>query len=190
MKKYTIILLMLLGSVQTFGQTVTADYDKTTDFTKYKTYFFAGWIEGSTMPNQFDLERILKSLNSELNSRDVLISDSTSAKMAMTLHLVVDNKSSTTAYTNYNGMGGFGGYGWGAGVGGVGLGGSSTTTYSENDYKEGTLVVDFYDLAAQKLIWQGVIQKSIAEKPQKREKAIPKNIAKLMKKYPVEPKKE
>lgn len=174
-------LIVMKGYTQ-----VNADWDKNIDFTQYKTYFFAGWIEGSKLPNQFDQERIIKALNSELNNRQILLTDSTNASMAMVLYLVVDKKTSTTAYTNYSGMGGFGGRGWGAGIGGAGMG-TSTTTYSDNDYLAGTLVVDFYNLEKQELLWQGVLQNTIAEKPEKREKNIPRNITKLMKKYPVKP---
>ena len=70
----------------------------------------------------------------------------------------------------------------------VGAGmGSATTTYSERDYREGTIVIDFYDEQTKGLIFQGTLQTEVKEKAKKREKTIPKNIAKLMKKYPVKP---
>ena len=74
------------------------------------------------------------------------------------------------------------------GVGGAGFG-SSTTTYSENDYTVGTLVMDIYDAETKSLIWQGVSQATIQENAEKRDKTIPKKVKKLMAKYPVKPKK-
>lgn len=65
--------------------------------------------------------------------------------------------------------------------------GTATTTYSENDYVEGTLVVDLYDGSSKGLIWQGILTTIVKTKPEKREKSIPKNINKLMAKYPVAP---
>ena len=68
---------------------------------------------------------------------------------------------------------------------GGGWGGSSTTSYSENDYLKGTLVMDAFDEESGEQIWQGVAKATVQEKPEKREKSIPKTIAALMKKFPV-----
>ncbi|MCK5207754.1 MAG: DUF4136 domain-containing protein, partial [Cyclobacteriaceae bacterium] len=96
----------------------------------------------------------------------------------------VDERTSKTAYTNYTGGFGYGrSWGWGPGMG------TSTTTYSERDYRVGTIVIDFYDEETKKLVFQATMQTEVKEKAKKREKSIPKNVAKLMKKYPVKPKK-
>ena len=131
-----------------FGQKVTADYDKSKDFSKYKTYSFLGWQKDT----------------------DQLVND-------------FDKETSTTAYTNFYGGTAYryrrGGYGWANGY--------ATTSYSENDYIKGTLVVDLHDNATQELVWQGVASGTVSENPEKREKKIPKTVNKLMKKYPVDP---
>ena len=105
--------------------------------------------------------------------------------MDVSLFIVVDQKTSTTAYTNYYGGGGYGRYsryggGWGYG--------HATTTYSESDYLEGTLVMDVFDGESKEQVWQGVATSTVAENPKKREQGIPKKINALMKKYPVQPK--
>jgi hypothetical protein len=93
----------------------------------------------------------------------------------------VTQESSTTAYTNYYGGSGYRygrrGRGWGNGY--------STTTFTENDYLKGTLVMDVFDGESQELIWQAVATGTIKEKPEKREKSIPKTVSKLMKKFPI-----
>ena len=115
--------------------------------------------------------------------------DESNPDVGITLYIVIENKTSTTAYTNYNGgmgygMGRYGGWGYG----GMGMGmGSATTTYSENDYQQGTTVIDFYDEGTKKLVFQGVFSKKVTENPKKRDKTIPKNVKKLMAKYPVKP---
>jgi hypothetical protein len=83
-------------------------------------------------------------------------------------------------------MGGYG-YGprWGWGMG-AGMG-TSTTTYVEDDYMEGTLVMDMYDAKSKSMVWQGILNTNVKENPEKREKSIPKNIKKLMKEYPIKP---
>ncbi len=47
------------------------------------------------------------------------------------------------------------------------------------------MILDIYDLE-DKLIFQGISQNMIQEKPAKREKTIPKRVTKLMKSYPVD----
>jgi hypothetical protein len=81
------------------------------------------------------------------------------------------------------GMGAYGGPGWGWGMGM----GTSSTTYQENDYEVGTLVVDGYDATSKKLIWQGTLVKTLNSNAGKNDKSIPKSITKLMKKYPIKP---
>jgi len=176
-------LVMLLG-FHGFTQ-VKSDYDKEADFTGYKTYSFAGWQQDSDkLLNEFDKKRILDALKSEFDARGMTLVES-GADAQVALYLVLDNKTSTTAYTDFMGGLGYGPrWGWGMGVGGVGMG-SATTTYSEDDYVEGTLVVDLYDSEGKKLLWQGIITTVVQDKPEKREKTIPKKIKKLMKEYPV-----
>jgi hypothetical protein len=145
------MIALFLCSVSYTDAQVKTDYDKTVDFSKYKTYTFKGWEKDSDKQlSDFDKKRILDSFKAELDKRN-LKRDDNSPDMAITLFLVIQEKTSTTAYTNFNGGMGYGyGFGWGMGMGM----GSATTTYNEDDYKEGTMVVDFYDESSKKLIWQ------------------------------------
>jgi len=186
-KIFTSLVVFLFAYNLSFAQ-VNSDYDKSTDFSKYKTYTFAGWQKNSDqLLNDLDKKRVLEAFKAEFASRNMtLVTENGDA--AVSLYLVIDNKTSTTAYTNYTGGMGYGagmGRGWGMGVGGVGIG-SSTTTYNNDDYKEGTLVVDLYDATSKTLIWQGTLQSVISDKASKRDKTIPKKIGKLMGKFPVD----
>jgi hypothetical protein len=181
-------VITLLTSVQFYAQ-VRSDYDKTVDFTKFKTMTFLGWQDDSDqLINDLDKNRILESFGKEFRMRNLTLVDQ-GGELAVTLYLVIDQKTSRTAYTNYNGGMGYGGrwgYGYGVGYGGMGMG-SSTTTISESDYEVGTFVVSVYDGASKNLIWQGISTSTINENPKRREKTIPKGVKKLMKKYPVQP---
>lgn len=178
----TLFIVFLVSSLS-FGQ-VSYDLDKTLDFTKFKTYTFKGWEKNSDQQlNDLDKQRITDAFAHELEIRG-FTKDDTNPDVAITLYIVVEEKTSTTAYTNYNGGMGYGmGAGWGMGYGGVGMG-SSTTSYSTSDYQVGTIVIDFYDSSTKKLAWQGTLKVTV-KKPKKREKSIPRNVAKLMLKYPV-----
>ncbi len=184
-QKFMLLIAFVAATNFAFAQ-IKSDYDKNADFTKYKTYSFAGWQKDSDKQlNDFDKKRITGALKSEFDARGMKLVES-GADVTVSIFVVIDSKTSTTAYTNYNGGMGYGmGRGWGMGYRGMGMG-SLTTTYSQDDYKEGTLVVDMYDEAGKNLVWQGVITTTVKEKPEKREKSIPKKISKLMKEYPVE----
>jgi hypothetical protein len=176
-------LFVIAGSRTAMAQ-ATADYDKEIDFTKYTTYTFKGWVQDSDKQiPEFDQKRILEAFKNELTARG-MSGVPEGGDVAITLFVVLDQKSSTTAYTNYNGGYGYGGrWGWGYG-GGMG---SANTTYTTEDYIEGTSVIDFYDESTKNLVYQGIIKTEVNEKPEKREKTIPKNVKKLMAKYPVKP---
>jgi len=167
---------------------VKSDYDKDTDFSTIKTYTFAGWEKNSDqILNDFDKKRITDALRNEFSARG-LEAVKSGGDVEITLYIVINKKTSTTAYTTYNGgMGYYGGRrGWGRGYGGMGFG-TATTNFNENDYNEGTFVVDMYSNDSKDLLWQGVITSVIQEDPKKREKSIPKKMKKLMKKYPLKP---
>jgi hypothetical protein len=80
--------------------------------------------------------------------------------------------------TFYDGFGG--GWGWRR-FGGGGFGESTTT---EQDYKEGTLVIDLYDAKTKQLIWRGSTQGTVSDKAEKNEKNLNKGVAKMFKDFP------
>ena len=142
----TLLFTLSLGMIN--AQKVTGDYEKSTDFSEYKTYMFVGWQgDSDQIMNDFDKKRLRESIQSEMAARQFEMVES-GGDMAVSLYLVVDEKTSTTAYTNYYGGAGYGrgrrGYsGWGNG--------SATTSYSENDYLKGTLVLDMLDADIKRL---------------------------------------
>ena len=101
---------MLVGNLHA---QVKSDYDKTVDFSKFKTYTFKGWEKNSDqILNEFDKKRFTDSFSSELSSRGLKMDDS-NPDVEITLYVVLDDKTSTTAYTNYNGGMGYGRAGYG-----------------------------------------------------------------------------
>jgi hypothetical protein len=189
MKVYNYILLFMLSGLILSCSTVkvTTDQDKTTDFSQFKTYSFLGWQEDSDkILSDFDKKRLHDAFKEELVKRNLNYVEK-GGDMAISLFIVVSKETSTTAYTNYYGSsfgGRYGrynryGYGWGSGY--------ATTTFSENDYLKGTLVMDVFDEQSGDQIWQAIGIGTIQEDPEKREKSIPKTIAALMKKFPITP---
>ena len=192
MKKVNFLLLgialMLLSSCATTK--VKFDYDKSIDFTKFKTYEYYGWSENSDkILNQFDKDRIEKAFGQEFKKRDMKFVES-NGDLVVTLYIVNEKKTETSATTTSMG-GAYGGYGYGGYYGygpGYGWGmGHSTTTYNTYDYNVGTLIIDVYDAKEKRLIWESIGSKTIDENPQTRDESIPKSVEAIMKPYPVQP---
>ena len=173
---FSAVLLFNCSSVK-----VTTDSEKSTDFSQYKSFSFLGWQNDSDkVMNEFDKKRMRDAFRNEFESRNLKLVEE-GGDMSVSLYIVVSKETSVTAYTNHYG----GGYGRYRRYGG-GWGGSSSTTYSENDYLKGTLVMDVFDEESADQIWQGVATGTVQEKPEKREKSIPKTVSALMKKFPIE----
>lgn len=78
------------------------------------------------------------------------------------------------------------GWGWGGGMT------SSQTRILEQQYLEGTLVIEVYDTKRKKnLVWMAMGSSSnVSEDPKKRQRNFPKAVTSIMKEYPVKPLKE
>lgn len=163
---------------------ISSDYDKEADFSKYQDFHYVGWAKNSDeILNDLDKRRIEQAFANEFASRGIKFVEASEADAAVSLFIVVDQKTGTTAYTDYYGGMGYGyGYprwGWG--------GGYATTRYQEYDYLDGTLVVDVFDAGTKKLVWQGVASGTVNEKTKGREDRINKVAREIMARYPIEP---
>ena len=186
MKKNVFVILMAAlvlsgcSSIKVFS-----DVDPSVDFTQYKTFEYYGWLEDSgKLLNDLDKTRIENAFGAEFKARGLeFVEDG--GDLVVGLFVVTQQKTQTTAHTTSTG-GGYGGYyghgpGWGWG------GGHSTTTYSDYDYVEGTLVCDIYDKTTEKLVWEGIGTKTVDQDPKSRDETIPASVKKIMAEYPVEP---
>lgn len=177
-----VLIMALLASCSPVK--VITEVNKDIDFSSYETYSFLGWQDNSNeILSEFDQKRIRDAFISEFEARGLKpVADN--GDMVVSLFIVVDQKTSTTAYTDYYGHSGYGRYnryggGWGNGY--------ATTTYQESDYLMGTLVMDVFDGVKSDQVWQGIAKGTVNENPEKRDKSIPKSIAALMKEFPISP---
>lgn len=193
MKNYIyFIALALLTTACGSSVTVTSDYDKETDFSKYSTFTYYGWSDNSDqILTQFDKDRIETAFGTEFANRGWTV-DQNNGDAIVSLYVVVDQKTSYSSYTDHYNNGMYGGmyagrYGYRYGGYGMGMG-TSTTTTTENTYEEGTLIVDVFDAKDKKQIWQGIGKGTVNENKSKREERINSAVAKIMKAFPVQPK--
>jgi len=164
--------------------TISYDYDKEADFTKYKTYSYYGWAkESDAIINSFNKERIESAVAEELNKRGLsFVQDG--GDLTVSLFIQFDQKTGVNAYTDNYASSPYGyrygpGWGWGYGY--------STTTYHEYDYVVGTLVIDVFDHQQKKLVWQGVGSQTVDDNPDNNEYGIKRAVRGIMSKYPIKP---
>lgn len=181
-------LLFVLVSFVLFGGcssiSVTSDYDKSADFDSYKTYSFYEWKEASDqLLTDFDKKRIKNAVGKEMEAKGYKFIEG-EADLTVSLFVVLEQKTSRTAYTNHYGGGYYGYDDWDYGYGGGWGAGYATTTYTETDYIDGTLVIDVFDTSTRKIVWQGVGSGTVDEDPQKRERTMPHEIAQIFYAFP------
>lgn len=150
------------------AQDVHYNYVQGTDFNQYKTYKL---VEvGGEHPNQILDGQIKQAIELQLATKRLTKTDNDNSDMYVTYQIAVNQEREWNAY----GTGG--GWGWG--------GGMATLTSSTIDI--GTLVLDIYDVKAQKLIWRGNATKTLnpSKNPQKNLERLNKGVAKLLKLFP------
>ena len=86
----TVLSLSILLCTNNALAQITSDYDKTVDFTKYKTFTFKGWANDSDQEiNQLDRDRIMTAFEKEFTSRN-LVRDSINTDMTVTLFVIIN----------------------------------------------------------------------------------------------------
>jgi hypothetical protein len=135
---------------------VSSDYDRTVDFSTYKTFDFAPAPE---INNPLVYERIREAVSAELVAKGFTL-EAGSPTLIVALHgrLSSETKMDTTAY-GY-GMGGWGYRGYYRG----GYGGMGTASTTVREVPVGTLIVDIVDAKEKKLVWQGMASDSLDPK--------------------------
>jgi Domain of unknown function (DUF4136) len=174
----SIVLLLMVGS-SALGQDVRYNFDKDTDFSKFKTY---KWVEikGAQQVDPLIDKQIKSALEAELAKKGLSRVETDNADLLIGYQTAIGQEKQFNSYNT--------GWGYGPGWGGgwYGGGGMSTTTTSTTTIYTGQLDVDMYDSAHHDLVWRGVASKAIdtKAKPDKVEKNLAKAAQKLFKNYP------
>jgi hypothetical protein len=145
------------------------DYDHHADFSRYHTY---SWLKVNATDSLW-ADRIRRDVDEQLSAKGWTMApgggDVAIAAWGKT-------KNEQTLNTFYDGLGG--GWGW-RGFGGMGM----ATTTTENT-PVGTLGIDMFDSQSKKLIWRGMAEKTLSDKPEKNEKKLESTVQDLFKKFP------
>ena len=161
---------------------VTQDYDKSVNFSQYKSFAMDTFRVTSSI-SQLNQNRILTSIRDEFVKKG-LTETASNPDLLIHVSAIVKDKQSLSSNTSYTGGYGYGyggyyrPYGWGGGMG------SSYTTYSVDDYKDGSLIIDVVDSKTKNLLWEGIGNKEIDKPASDPDAAIKDAVAKILANYP------
>ena len=157
----------VLFATASFAQQVKTDYDRSAEFSQYKTY---SW-EGVHTEDALWVDRIKAAVNSALAAKGLTQVETGGNVSIMAMEMTESRQTLNTYYDNFGG-----GWRWGGGFG------NATTT--ENTYKVGTLVVDLFDSNTKKLIWRGSASDALSGKSGKNIKNLDKGVQKMFAHFP------
>lgn len=121
---------------------VNQDYDPAYDFSKLKTFEFLP-IPDDAGIDQINANRLSDAIKANLNAKEYTFSDKADFGVAV----FFSKKTKTNVQS----------YGYGYGYGNWGRPGMyGTRSVDVTQYDEGTLVIDFIDMAENKLVWRGI----------------------------------
>jgi len=169
-RMFAVVFLIGACAASLSAQKVTTDYDKTRDFYRLHTYFWAN----VKAPNDLWTQRIKDTVNAQMDTKGWKMVDESSAEVALSALVTTQEQQQLNTY--YSGMGG----GWGY----RGFGGMGTATTTTTNYRTGTFVLDMFDTKSKQLIWRGVGTDSVAGDPDKNQKKLVKVAQKMFKNFP------
>ncbi len=177
MKTYKILKVALVAILGAFllsscasVNSVTTDYDVSTDFSRYTTYNFWDDVkqdtEESPKYDQLDERRIKEAVARALETKGYQYTDNNPDLLA-NVRVMVKTRRNATTFNPYWGFWGFGG----------------TNNININEYEEATIVVDLVDAERNVLVWQGSIESPSVRDPEERDRKIKDAVGKMMLKF-------
>lgn len=160
MKQILLIVAMALVAISIMSCSsvaVNADYNQEYDFAKLKTFGFLK-IPAKAGIDQLDAKRLSDAVKRVMEGKGYTVSEE--ADFGVAMHFGTQRKTQIDSY----------GYGYGYAYG-YGLGAREPDVWQ---YEEGTLIIDFIDMAKNELIWRGSGTKILDDHPSVDEKV--KNI--------------
>jgi len=155
------------------AQDVKIDYDKAYNFAPVKTYSIR---IGTAWGNDLSQRRVLEEFDQAIAAKGWKKANEATADIHVVLHGATDTKRNVNTFYS----GGMGGYGYRYG----GMGGMGTASTTVSEYTVGTLVVDMFDAKTKNLVFRGVAEDEISDKPEKNAKKLEKASEKLFKNFP------
>lgn len=150
---------------------VASDYDKTVDYTDYKTFGFYKQGVDKVEISDLDKKRILKAIEENLLAKGFTKSEKPD--------LLVNIFTKSREEVNVNQFNSGWGYGWGFGWNPYWGGRTSVTTSTE-----GTLFIDLIDAKKKELVWQGEGTGELTKNAEKKDENVREFVSKILGQYP------
>ena len=184
-KLFLPLLTIVLAAGSAAAQDVRYNFDKDSDFSKFKTYKWVTLKNANKLDDLLD-KQIKDAVDAQLAQKGLTKVDDDSANLYIGYQAAVNQEKEFTSYSTDWGYGG----GWYRGGWYGPMGGMSTTTGQTSTIYKGQLALDMYDSANHSLVWRGLASKTLdpKAKPDKQQKNLNKTVTKLLKNYPPEKK--
>lgn len=166
------------------GPNIQSDYDRSVDFSQFKTYGYFTPL-GIENPNYSSLlgQMFRDAIDAQMQPRGYILSDNPDLLINVSARL--EDKTKVSTYTDpmvgYRGYYGYRG-GMYAPWGGYGYG----TTTHVSQYTEGTVNIDMVDIAQKRMVWEGIAIGRVNEKKQNENlrQDIMDGVAEMFENYP------
>jgi hypothetical protein len=181
MKAIRIIPVLLFFVLSSCGSSISvySDFDKSVDFSQYKTYAFNKNAIDKVQISSLDKKRILQAIETELGKKGMTKSENPD----LMIGIFTKEKEEVDVTTTYYGWGGYGypyRWGWGYGYNPYYWGGYPYVSTSI----EGKLFIDFVDTKKNELVWQGEGIGYLTQDRSKKEAVINDFVTKILMQYP------
>jgi len=167
----TAMAVALLGTMVA-AQRVNYDFDRTADFSRYRTY---SWVRGTNVNDELNHNRIVRAVDAQLAAKGFTrVEGEHNADVLVAYHASFDENLEITGFRS-----GFGGPRF------ANVSGTATT----HKILTGTLVVDMMDAKTRNIVWRGFAERDLDQgaKPEKRVMNLNKATEKIFKNYPPKP---
>jgi hypothetical protein len=165
MKRAWLVILLAMAPLACSTMRTSVDYDRSIDFSRYKTFAFA---RGTPARRDFTQRRIEEVIASALQSKGLAPADGEKPDLRVFTHVILEKQQriDTIVY----------GYGWR-------LGGGIATTMVTN-IPVGTLIVDLVDTERKDLVWRGKATDTIGSDSEAREQQLREAVSKMFEGFP------
>jgi hypothetical protein len=169
-KLLPLLLLFIVASCDTVK--VYSDYDKSVDFTQYKTFAFMKSGIDKVEISDLDKKRILNAIDQQLQAKGFTKSE--------TPDLLVNIFTKSREEISVNQFNAGYGYGWGWGWNPYMYGGQTYVSSST----EGTLYIDLIDAKKKELIWQGEGTGTLSKNMDEKDAIVNDIVTQILAQYP------
>jgi hypothetical protein len=165
-----LLLLFIVASCDTVK--VYSDYDKSADFTQYKTYAFMKSGIDKVEISDLDKRRILNAIDQQLQAKGMTKSENPD--------LLINIFTKSREQVSVNQFNAGYGYGWGWGWNPYMYGGQTYVSSST----EGTLYIDLIDAKKKELIWQGEGTGTLTKDMDRKDEIVNNIVTQILAQYP------